>query len=485
MLNRLSPTNQIELARSRALQVAADKSSIAVIDDPVDWIQTYFYVPELKGPLKLFPYQQAVLREALRVDESGNFVYSTIVWSDIKKSIKSTVAAAVGLYRAFQIPWGNIIMIANDLKQADSRVGFYMRRAIELNPTMRAMAKVRNYSIELPNRASLVSVAIDPTGEAGSNADMVIFSELWGAHQEAQNRMWTEMTLPPAKFGKSFRWVETYAGFSGESLRLENLYEQGVKEGEHIGAEIGFPDLELYRNGRLLVLWNTRPRLPWQTNAYYEHEETLLTPSEFQRVHRNQWSSSTEMFVPAEWWHACAGELPPLLPTTPMVFAVDAGVSSDNFAIVGVSRQNGLVIPRYARKWVPPKRGRLNFAEPEAEIRRLAKQYNVVQWAYDMYQTHDMMTRLRTDGIGWVKDFSQQEQRAIADKHLYDIIRERRLRFAPALTDLTEHVLNANKALDTKDDRKLRLIKRAKHLKIDLAVALSMAAYEAGRLRLE
>ncbi len=30
---------------------------------------------------------------------------------------------------------------------------------------------------------------------AGGNADAVCFSELWGAHQEAQQRMWTEQTL--------------------------------------------------------------------------------------------------------------------------------------------------------------------------------------------------------------------------------------------------------------------------------------------------
>lgn len=58
---------------------------MAYPDDPIDWIQTHFFIPELNGPLKLFPYHQLVMREAYRKDDRGDYVYDTIIWSDIKK----------------------------------------------------------------------------------------------------------------------------------------------------------------------------------------------------------------------------------------------------------------------------------------------------------------------------------------------------------------------------------------------------------------
>src|SRR5687768_16855840 len=103
---------------SAGFYASAPSSSYAqfMYDDAVRWIQKHFYIPELHGPLVLAEYQQQVLREALSEDEEGLFNYSTVVWSDIKKSIKSTIAAAVVLYRAWQSEWGAHYVIANDLK---------------------------------------------------------------------------------------------------------------------------------------------------------------------------------------------------------------------------------------------------------------------------------------------------------------------------------------------------------------------------------
>lgn len=487
--HQLSPENRLALIKQRAEAIQREKAEIVAELSAADWIERYFWIPELKGPMQLAPYQRAVLDYALTPNSNGEFRFSTIVWSDIKKSIKSCIAAAVGLWMAYRNPWGSVYLIANDLKQADSRVGYYARRAIELNPMMKSMVRQRGYRLELPNRAFVESVPIDPSGEAGSNADMTVWSELWGAHQEAQNRMWTEMTSPPAKFGKSFRWVETYAGYLGESLLLYQLYEMGTKYGNRVELP-GFPGLELYENvaNRVLVLWNTRPRLPWQTPEYYLSEEAILIPSEYRRVHRNQWVSPQQEFIPAEWWEACHYKqqrmeaFPMPGPDDPTVFAVDAGLSNDYFAIVGVFKRQDKIYPFYVRRWIPPQHGKIDFSGPEEEIRRLADTYNVVEWAFDEYQLHDMMTRLRRDGVGWFHVFNQQNARAIADKLLYDTIATRKL-VHNGDVGLQEAIRNAD--AETQADKRLRLVKRSPLLHIDAAVALSMANFEAQRLNLE
>jgi phage terminase large subunit-like protein len=199
-----------------------------------------FYIPEtrndpvLRGRIGLEQYQKDALREAFSTDAKGNFKYSIIVWSDIKKSGKSTIAAAVNLFRAEYTEWGEFYVVANDLKQADSRVAHYIRRAIQLSPRMRDSYRTMGYRTIAPNGSFIEAIPIDPSGEAGSNADQISFSELWGANENQKQTMWAEMTIPPQKHGKAFRWIESYAGFSGESKLLYSLYDMGVKQGRKL-----------------------------------------------------------------------------------------------------------------------------------------------------------------------------------------------------------------------------------------------------------
>ena len=471
----------------RVVQRAAIPDNVAL--SPVDWIERHFYIPELSGPLQLAPYQRAVLDEAYKVDDAGQFLYSVIIWSDIKKSIKSCIAAAVALERAARLNWGSVKIVANDLKQADSRVAFYARRAIELNPAQFGQWRVKpsGYQITTPQRTTIEAIPVDPKGEAGGNDDLIIFSELWAANNAAAQRMWVEMTLSPMKFGYSQRWVETYAGFSGESPLLEQLYETGVKGGEQL--DLGIPDLEVYANysARMLTLWNTVPRCEWQTGedgqAYYAQEAATLRPDQFQRVHRNQWITSENVFVPGEWWDNCQGEFPTFERRTPVIIGMDAGVSSDCFALVGVSRVAGIVYPRIVRIWKPEKNRKIDFDEIDRVIRHeLVKDYNVVQICLDPHQLHQMATNLRRDAVAWMFEFQQARPRLIADKMLYDDIRDRKI-IHDGNVQLAEHIKNAN-SKSTGDIDKLRIVKRAPQLKIDAAVALSMANHEARRLNL-
>lgn len=469
----LSLKAKAELERRRR---AAEQLHAFADDDPVRWITTHFCVPELGGPLQLAPYQERCLREALSRNADGTFKYSIILWSDIKKSIKSTIAAAVALWHAFQKSWGQIVIVANDLKQADSRIAYYLRRAVELNPAMRHLVKVRNYKTELPNRTTVEAVPIDPTGEAGGNADAVFYSELWGAHSDAQQRMWTETTLSPTKYGHSFRWVETYAGFNGESPLLEQLYLKGVKEGAKI-----WDDLPAYRNGSMFCLWNEEPRLPWQTPEYYAQEAAVLPDQEFLRVHRNQWASSESKFVPDAWWEACKAELPALKPQQACVMALDAAISDDSFGVVIVSGEGDTIHVRYAHAWIPLKGKILDYDEIEASIRALLKQFNIIECAYDPFMMHRMAQNL--SGAVWMRPFSQNSERLMSDKQLYDLIRDKKIQH-DGNSLLKEHIANANAKIIGDKREKLFLVKRSEHLKIDVAVSLSMAIGEALRLHI-
>lgn len=470
-----------ELQRSKAVQPKP-----RTIDESLNWIKSEFYIPETNKPIELIEYQERVIRAALQTDENGLFRYSTIVYSDLKKSAKSTVSAAVALCLAWHSPYETVRIVANDQKQANSRTFAYIVRAIELNPRLKDICKINNYHIELPNKTVIDAVPVDPKGEAGGGDLITCFTELWGYKNEASKKMWVETALSPLKFGKSLRWCESYAGYTGDSPILEQLYDTGITQGQRIDD-----DLELYENDRQLTFWNTRPRCPWQTDAYYAYESTQYTSNEFERIHRNQWVSSLDTFVPPEWWDACkVDSLPPIGQSEPMILALDAAESDDCFGMLMVSKHGDKIAVRFVRKWQPKKGHKITYVNeddpedinyPEGEIRRLVRDRNLVEVPYDKFQLHDMTNRLRKKiGVNCYS-FKQGEERLVADKALYDAIKERRIMHLGE-ADLREHITNANQKIE---GEKMRIVKGADPIrKIDLVVCLSMAAYRANKLNL-
>lgn len=445
--------------------------------DPARWIQNNFYIKDTKAPLQLFDCQIVPLREALSKDERGLYRYSTVVWSAPKKNGKTLIASAVCLFFAWQRPWSTCKCIGNDAKQATGRVFLNIVQAIRLHPEWSQICKVVQNKITLPNHSVIEAVPIDPEGEAGAADDFVSYTEIWGWRSKAEVRFWAESSLPPAKYGKALRWIDSYAGEVGASPVLENLYEEGVKRGECINQQY-----EMYRNKRLFALWGTKYHLPppYFTPEYLEQQRSELTPDQFRRLHENQWIAPTATFIPIEWWDGCrVDDVGRLSPSDPLVIGVDAGVWGDSFGIVAVSGwQSGKLAVRYARRWMPPKNDKVHFVTeendgPEDELIRLCDQLNIIEIAFDPMHLEDLAQRFEDDQVANMYRFSQSSERAVADKRLFDTIRGRNIVHSGEV-ELKEHLQNADRKNEG-DQGRLRIIKRAEHLKIDLAVALSMA----------
>jgi phage terminase large subunit-like protein len=101
--------------------------------------------------------------------------------------------------------------------------------------------------------------------------------------------------------------------------------------------------------------------------------------------------------------------------------------------------------------------------------------YNVKLITYDPYQLHAMMQRLTKDKVAWCQEFSQGQQRLIADRSLYDAIVNRSI-WHDGIQKLTDHVLNAGRQIAKNEDSKMRIVKLEPLRKIDGCVALSMAS---------
>ncbi len=484
--------------------------------DPVAWIEKNFYIEDTQAPIVLAPYQRAVLRYIFRRDPVTNhYLYNIVFWSQPKKSGKTTIAGAVARWAAET--WGRfgeILCVGNDADQAKGRAYKALSQSIQLDP------KYRPNKRQLPGRwtvgaketvcystgTEVKAIASDYKGEAGANPILSVWTELWGFVHEADLRFWAELAPSPTR-PVSMRWVETYAGYHGESELLYNLYETAVLNGRQITAgELGDltafaespnPDspVPIFVNPEagIVAFWDTGEqgrRMDWQHGergeAYYRSEEATQTPKQFRRLHFNEWVSAESEFVRVEWWDACTNPLP-LLPgdPTPLVVALDAAVTGDSFAMVVGSRDpdrpvDGVAI-RLSRKWEPPPGGAIDYAPIEQECRDLAADFNVVEFTYDPYQLHDFATRLRNAGVGHFREFSQGEERLKSDKGLFDLIVQRRIRHDGNL-ELREHIVNSNSKQASGEDTRLRIVKKSANRRIDLTVATSMMSAEVLRL---
>ena len=449
--------------------------------DPVKWIEKHFYIGRDR-PFIFHPTQAGPLREALRRNADGSYRYQTVVWSWPKKSAKTTIASAVTLYKALATDDANLYLVGNKLQQADSRVGGYIQDSLKFNH-LPGISSKRN-TITLSNGSVIRSIPVNPAGEAGSDPNFISYTELWGYtdNLEKHKKMWSEMTLSPNRNGQ--RWIDTYAGFQGESIILENLYEQGLK-GERLDpAEVGGNEFCYRRDdiGLFMVWVENKHYLPWQQNErYYANERATLLPSEFDRMHLNIWGSSLQQFIDAESWDACEGDLKQPGKNW-VVLAADAGVNDDTFSLVGVWVEHRAGVryfhPFYKRRWIPPAGGEVNFSVVQAEIERLCRMYSVVEFTYDPYQMVQMAQDLRFKNIVATEKYSQGVDRLTGDTAFRSLIKGGRI-VHDGDKVLRSHVLNANAKLTGDEENRMRMVKRNDKQKIDMAVALSMACHRA------
>jgi phage terminase large subunit-like protein len=530
----VSPRDREKLMASVLAELQAQKERLEHVNDrshsdPVKWIESNFYLASTGELVKLAPHQKCILRLAFKRTREGRLRYRAIIYSAIKKSGKSAIAGMLARWMAeTQIRYGEIFTIGNDLVQARDRSFREVRQSLEVTPgySRRSQSLPGKWSLRnqltmtsLQTGTQIKAISVDAAGEAGGKQAMTIWTELWGFEHDDALRFWDEMTPVPT-VPDSFRLVETYAGYDGESTLLWDLYKKGLEGRQCTAGElarIGATDApgESYEellyafketNGdpnakvpiwindaaTLFMYWDSglnARRMPWQMGKegeeYYRGEEAILPAATFRRLHYNEWVGAESQFVPIESWDACYDEtIPPLLPgdRTPIVLAVDAATTHDCFAIVAISRhphKRDEVAVRACRRWDPAEEGGyVRYEEPEQMIRQYVKDYNVVQVCYDPYQLESMMQNLRKEGIVWCDPFPQSQDRLRADRALYDHIVHRRLHHNESphatFTPLREHILNANSKLQKDQDSTLRIVKKTGNRKIDLAVAMSM-----------
>jgi hypothetical protein len=485
--------------------------------EPIEWIETFFYIPENQGAMKLAEYQRQLLDFLFKEEVVP---WSTIIWSEPKKSGKSALAAAVARWWAeVEEPYNELYCCANDFEQAQGRNYTQIRRSIEMSLDPRygasddvaaraALWKLSGRQLTYEGNGSFIqALSGDYRGAAGGNPGMIVFSELWGYISESSRRLYGEMTTVPTR-KNSFRWIETYAGWEGESTELERLWKQGlncppVEELSDLRDEKGDVEVRADRESGLFMFWSHTPRQYWQLGTvgarYYAEQRSSLRAAEFARFHKNEWATREGGFIePAQWdeLFRAATPLEDLLRTLPegshveIVLAADASKNRDCTALIGIVLADNPDNPKMpfvdlalVRIWQPSYDEELDKVQMDldatvgAALYELAedKRVKIRTVAYDPYQLHSIMVTFTKRTKVDVTEIPQTERRVQTDTALLDLIRSKRLRVFSS-PPLREHVLNA---VAIERPRGIRLDKDATTRHIDGAVALAMASWAA------
>lgn len=478
----------------------------------LEWIdQKGYYVRESwdnekqemggEGKLILFPIQRRILGHALTFDENGHLPYETVLYSCLKKSGKTAIAASVGAWYAEEArPGTEIYVIANTQEQASLRVFrdicFHFKKRNQSLPS-KFRCKITKFRIDFPNETFIQVLSQSFKSAAGSRHALTLWDELWGAVDEQDRRTWDEMTPIPT-ITNSLRFVSSYAGFENESELLWELYLRGVGPEEHDkGTAHPAPGLEdiqtddhpaCWANGNLFTYWEHDPRMPWQTEKYYADQLQTERPALYLRFHLNRWVTSEEEFIPVAWWDEAASvymasaEIWPEHPYKhwPITIGIDAGLKRDTTALVAVAFDGtrakvGIV---YHKIWIPTKETQVDLeATVEKELRYLYTHYTVKKIVYD--PTHLIQTMLKMRRMGMPTEEFQQTQgnMTAASQLLYDLLKNKNLEAYPD-DELRRHI---QMAVAENNSRGFRIVKgkvsRRHH--VDGAVALAMAGYSA------
>lgn len=455
-----------------------------------EWAETHWILPETGEPIRLRPWQRAVLLAMFPADGSPS-PWETFLVSTVKKSGKTTLNAIATTYAAMTFPAPETAYVAaNDEAQASGRV-FDMIAAALRAMGLEASGAVVISRLEIVFRETgtrIVAIASDFAGSAGGIFGITSWTEVWAFRHEGLVRMWEELTPIPER--RSLRIVDSYAGFTADAPVLEPLWTRAL------AGERAEGDLPIFTNGRLWAFidegeeaqeraWRGDPE---GAESYYSEQRASLRPGTYARLHLNRWQQGEEDFLTAQEWDACVGpDLRPLtLPAVPprageewtgrtplsLSVGVDAATKRDCAAVVAVAHAGGWVRLARHRIWTPTKAHPLDLEETiEAYLLWLADHYRLSSVRYDPTQMARSAATLTKAGLPMVEWPQTVGNLTTSTTDLYDLVRDRRLAVYPD-PELRQHVLNA---VAVATARGWRLDKSKSSKKIDAAVALSFA----------
>ncbi len=435
--------------------------------DVCRYLQDHFCIIETKAPIVLEPWQvEQILTPLFEVDPATGLRKHTLALLGMpKKNGKSSISAAILNYFLFQDEdHGELILAANSREQSSWVIFEKLRQSLLMNPYQRRYVSINDDFIENRQTGTVARViAQNYKTASGSNPSLVVFDELWSfENTESDNarKFYEELTTVPTR-KQPLTVITTYAGYDQESL-LWSLYSKGVE-----GTD-----------PKMFFFWTNQNLASWITPEYLATQKERLRPNTYLRLHENRWTSGEDLFIDIADWDACVDpDHRPLIEDPGkdlrVVVAVDAGIKSDTSAVVAVAKKDNRIMLVAHRKWTPSSENPIDIEETiEKYLLELKDRFNVIEVRYDPYQLHRTGTSLAKEGLNMVEFPQTVPNLTEMGQNLFDLIKGRNLQLY-ADADMRLHAQHS-RARET--PRGFRLVKGMSTKKIDLMIALAMAA---------
>ena len=441
--------------------------------NPATFLTEALVNPENGGRFNLFEAEQVFLRHAFTPDADGVLPYKDILWSCIKKSGKSTFGALCMLYTVICLGgrFAESFVISNDYDQSQSRIFTSAARIVEASPLIQA--KITADRITFSNGSFIQALASDYRGAAGVEPTFVIADELWGFSSESAQRLYEECCPTPTR-RPSVRMVTSYAGFTGESVLLENLVKRG-----QAGKEIA---KDLYAQPGMIAFISHERIAPWQSEKWLEEARQSTRPSAFMRQYRNEFTSGETGFVDMEDYDRCVD--PAASPTLKdphlcVFLGLDGSYQHDSTAVAAVAfdaKEQKVRLVAH-RIFTPTPDEPVDFASVEAELLDMRRRFAVQAIFFDPYQLAFLSQRMIELGLP-MEPFAQTSSNLeAAATNLADLIRHRN--YATYDDPAIRTALSRTVSVETA--RGVRISKTKASHRIDVIAAISFAAFAAVR----
>ena len=271
----------------------------------------------------------------------------------------------------------------------------------------------------------------------------------------------------------SARLTTSYAGFENESDLLHKLYLRGRQQPEIAPS--------LYAGDGLLMAWHHEPVAPWQDERWLAEMRRSLRPAQFLRMVENRFVSSESTFIDLAQWDACIDPNWSMVAANPDLsvhVGVNASVKHDSTAIVAVAFERATKRVRlvFHRVFQPSPNEPLDFEHTiEQTLRDLSQRFSVHTIRFDPYQMVAVSQKLQRIGLP-LEEFPQTTGNlTAASQNLYELICARNL---ICYSDAAMR-LAISRTVAVESARGWRLAKDKSSHKIDVVVALAMAAHAA------
>jgi phage terminase large subunit-like protein len=408
-----------------------------------------------------------------------------IVIGRAKKNNKTSdlVFAALFCVTARRSVQGNVaLIIANDADQAADDLDL-ARKLVAVNPELVAEFEVMQRELRLRDGSGGIRILPvgDVSGLHGKSFSFLGVDEIHGYSD------WSilEALQPDPTRRDALTWITSYDEISGKPGTP--LYDLKTR---------GFAGTDK----RMLFSWYSGDRctdsdfadLPPEQRAnpsmaswpegrdYLEQQSARLPASMYRRLHLNQGGAESG-FVDLNDWDACVDHAArPVIndPGLPVFVGVDASVKRDSTAIVVCSWDHMTQRVRLIahRVFQPKPDDPLDFETSiEATLYDLTKRFAVQKILYDPFQMAATAQRLSRAGLP-IEEFPQTVPNlTAASQNLFELIVGRNLVLYPD----AGMRLSVSYAVALETARGWRIAKEKQSHKIDVVVALGMAAYAA------